>query len=94
MSIKEINMPASTYDNIKGKDLPPFLLGKAKESSNRLFRITVQPQEEVVNKLKAKVKGKPHLPFLDGDYWDDPKDEVTDLAQNHDNYLYNDATDE
>lgn len=52
-------MPIRAFDNIKGKDLPPFLLKKFKKSSHQLFRVTIQPQEEVEPRTEPIVeKGK------------------------------------
>ena len=50
------------------------------------LKIIVRESHLKTDNLK-KTHKKPYLPFLDGEVWEG-KDPPTDLAENHDHYLY------
>lgn len=53
-------MPITTIDNIKGNEIPPNWLKKAKINSEGVFRITIEKRESkcLVSSQKKKTNGK------------------------------------
>ncbi len=76
----------ATIPNIKGSDLSPELLRQVNISPEQIITITVKTETpKVLNPSPTGKKRK--LEFLHNGIWDDENGE-TDLAENHDIYLY------
>ena len=67
---------------VKGSELPPHMIKKFKIDPDSVFKITIEPRDEV------KKGEKPNFPFLDdNDFWDG-ENTPADLSTNVVTYLY------
>ncbi|SLM28104.1 hypothetical protein MTBBW1_1260026 [Desulfamplus magnetovallimortis] len=77
----------ATIPNIKGSDLSPDLLRQVNINPEQIISITIQTETEDVLKASQDKRGKrrfnflhtPKVPNING---------ATDIAKNHDKYLY------
>ena len=46
-------MPTTIFDNIKGSEIPPPWLKKAKETPNTTFKVTLEPIKQQSRKVEA-----------------------------------------
>lgn len=75
-----------TLKNIKGKDLTPDLLRRIAIKPEQLITITITTEPEAPLKQSAPEK-KSRFGFLHSGTWENKTGE-TDIAENHDKYLY------
>lgn len=96
MKMKEKKMPTTVFDNIKGIEIPPPWLKKAKETPNTTFRVTLEvktkiseTQKETQNKWAKFAQEMENINFMGngvGEYFlGQSKEFREDFQFKHDN---------